>query len=134
MEAEALSDLEEAWARFDSRVEMTTEENELLTSIPAESRIFEDVSHLLQLNPTRIVSIAEIHNPILTQQYIACKENVDCRVGHHDTERFLFHGCSSEAALGIINSGFDSNMIGLRGKPIISFGQIESFLFYIYLD
>jgi hypothetical protein len=115
-EEETLADLRNARTLFDTRLEMLNETNEFLTPISAESRLFEDVARLLQLDLTRIIDIAEVQSSLHTMQYIACKENVDSRVANHDTERILFHGCSRKAALQIINGGFDTNKIGLHGK------------------
>lgn len=115
-EKEMLSKLQKARNIFDTQVEMPLHIDGLLEPVSRESTTFLDLVNMLQLKSEDIIHINEIHHILQTQQYLACKEKIDSLVGHHFTERILFHGCSHDAALQIVNRGFDPDLIGLHGN------------------
>ncbi|CAF1265555.1 unnamed protein product [Adineta steineri] len=69
--------------------------------------------------------LAILHRPILriyiinvphwVKNYTYQKKIIDARIGHRDTERLLFHGCTPSAAASIIQHRFDHELIGLHG-------------------
>ncbi|CAF0866700.1 unnamed protein product [Rotaria sordida] len=63
----------------------------------------------------QIIRIDQVENETWLKEYLEQKKLIDVRLGHDNSEQYLFHGCSRSAAENIIQHGFDHKLIGMHG-------------------
>ncbi|CAF1660727.1 unnamed protein product, partial [Didymodactylos carnosus] len=65
----------------------------------------------------QIIHIERIQNKRWFKQYCAHKEEFNQRLGK-ETENWLFHGCSDQAAINIQQENFSRNHAGIHGTVL----------------
>ncbi|CAF1615408.1 unnamed protein product, partial [Didymodactylos carnosus] len=82
----------------------------VLVRLPSSDKLYKDVEAQMKNieNNTTILSIEQIRNPLLEDQYEAMKRIIAKQCSSFDpNERELFHGTNGEAIDGIRDNGFD---------------------------
>ena len=90
----------------------------VLTSPPERTPIIQRITEDFEKSYMEIVRIEQVENAIKLTQYLEQKKIIDDRLGHNESEQFLFHGCSRSAAEGIVQYGFDDKLIGMHGNVV----------------
>ncbi|CAF3351406.1 unnamed protein product [Rotaria sp. Silwood1] len=83
------------------------------------SSIIERITREFENSFMQIIRIDKVENATWLVQYLEQKKLIDARLGHDQSEQYLFHGCSCSAAEKIIQHGFDHKLIGMHG---VSYG------------
>jgi hypothetical protein len=108
----------------------------VLTSLAEHTPTIERITEDFENSYMQIVRIEQVENPTKLIQYLEQKKIIDDRLGHDQSERFLFHGCSRSAAEGIVQYGFDDKLIGTHGNIVefkVNITQLDYFRCNIWL-
>jgi hypothetical protein len=128
---EILADLIESRKKFDRRTELPHSTMSHINRVSNESQsisahtikpitewspIVEKITRDFKNSNMQINRIDQVDNETRLMQYLEQKKIIDARLGHDNSEKFLFHGCPRSAAEEIIKRGFDHNLIGMHGN------------------
>ncbi|CAF3882205.1 unnamed protein product, partial [Rotaria sordida] len=90
----------------------------VLVRLPSSDKLYKTVeAQMKNIGNVTIISIEQIKNPLLEDQYEAMKKIIakQC-TGFDPNERELFHGTSGEAIDGIRDNGFDDRYFSTGGN------------------
>ncbi|CAF0859878.1 unnamed protein product [Rotaria sordida] len=87
----------------------------VLKSHTKYSPITERIARDFKNSFMQIIRIDQVENEKWLKEYLEQKKLIDVRLGHDNSEQYLFHGCSRSAAENIIQHGFDHKLIGMHG-------------------
>ncbi|CAF1050566.1 unnamed protein product [Rotaria sp. Silwood1] len=91
----------------------------VLVRLPSSDKLYKDVEAQIRNigNTVTIISIEQIKNPLLEDQYEALKKIIAKQCSGFDpNERELFHGTSGEGIDGIRDNGFDDRYFSKDGN------------------